>query len=143
MKSTKSNIPIVDMKVPGAIEHLEHVLTERHNIHDRERPYDGQCWTSGGERGSTQVTGLTMRDVSDCLMLALLDSSPSRPGPDSASPCIQMDDIYALNLEEIDPGAIAQNLCCWIEKYMGIFPCLPASTPSSEEILRELIEEAE
>ena len=44
---------------------------------DRERPYDGQSWTDEGERGKTEIKGLTMRDLKDCLVKAMLISSPS------------------------------------------------------------------
>lgn len=44
---------------------------------DRERPYNGQSWTDEGERGKTEVKGLTMRDIRDCLIKAMLVSSPS------------------------------------------------------------------
>ena len=44
---------------------------------DRERPYNGQNWTDEGERGKTEVKGLTMRDIRDCLIKAMLVSSPS------------------------------------------------------------------
>lgn len=41
---------------------------------DRNRPYNGQPWTQNGERGKTEVKGLTMRDISDCLIKAILVS---------------------------------------------------------------------
>lgn len=44
---------------------------------DRERPYNGQPWTDDGLRGSTEVTGLTFRDIKDCLIKAMLISAPS------------------------------------------------------------------
>lgn len=43
---------------------------------DRERPYNGQSWTDDGERGKTEVKGLTMRDIKDCLIKAMLMSAP-------------------------------------------------------------------
>jgi hypothetical protein len=45
---------------------------------DRERPYNGQSWTDEGERGKTEIKGLTMRDIRDCLIKAMLVSSPSK-----------------------------------------------------------------
>lgn len=44
---------------------------------DRERPYNGQSWTDDGERGKTLVEGLTMRDIRDCLIKAMINSSPA------------------------------------------------------------------
>src|SRR3954463_8298631 len=43
---------------------------------DRDRPYNGQPWTDQGERGKTEVKGITMRDVADCLVRAMLLSAP-------------------------------------------------------------------
>lgn len=44
---------------------------------DRNRPYNGQSWTDDGERGKTEVKGLTIRDIRDCFIKALLMSAPS------------------------------------------------------------------
>ena len=83
---------------------------------DRDRDYDGQSHTDNGIRGKTKVSGLTMRDVADCMVMALMDcaqiniNSPIR------------DDIYKVNLEDIDFGAVMQNTTCYIEKMMGIYP---------------------
>lgn len=83
------------------------------DVLDRNRPYDGQPWTDDGKRGMTEISGLTMRDVRDCLILAFYDSSPDREVPSS---------MEELPLAEMSLEAISQNLCCWIERYMGIFP---------------------
>jgi hypothetical protein len=45
---------------------------------DRERPYNGQPHTDHGERGKTEVRGLTLRDICDCLIIAMLKSSPDK-----------------------------------------------------------------
>jgi hypothetical protein len=45
---------------------------------DRERPYNGQSWTDEGERGKTEIKGITMRDLRDCLIKAMLVSSASK-----------------------------------------------------------------
>ena len=42
---------------------------------DRERPYNGQPWTDDGVRGQQEVHGLTMRDIKDCLIKAMLMSA--------------------------------------------------------------------
>ena len=42
---------------------------------DKERPYNGQPWTDGGVRGKQEVKGLTIRDIQDCLIQAMLCSS--------------------------------------------------------------------
>lgn len=74
---------------------------------DRGRPYDGQPWTSHGDRGNHQVTGLTMRDVGDCIargavLAGLVDETPG-----------------------IDRDAVIQAALVEIEKMMGIYPNLP------------------
>lgn len=42
---------------------------------DRNRPYNGQSHTDDGKRGQTEVKGLTMRDIRDCLVKAMLMSA--------------------------------------------------------------------
>ena len=44
-------------------------------MNDKERPYNGQSWTDDGERGKAEVKGLTMRDIRDCLIKAMLMSA--------------------------------------------------------------------
>ena len=83
---------------------------------DRNRPYNGQPWTDTGERGRQEVKGLTMRDIQDCFIFACYDSADNKATASS---------IYKLDWEHIDPMAIAQNLSCWVERYMGIFPNIP------------------
>ena len=39
---------------------------------DRNRPYDGQAHTDNGARGSVQVKGLTIRDITDCFVKGFL-----------------------------------------------------------------------
>ena len=85
---------------------------------DRERPYNGQPHTDDGKRGKTIVEGLTMRDISDCIVKGFLDAG----GIQSENPL--HDDLYKIN-EELDYGAVIQCSMCWVEKYMGIFPNVP------------------
>jgi hypothetical protein len=126
---------------------------------DRERPYNGQPWTDDGARGKTEVKGLTMRDMKDCLIKAFLlsgatkeylqveefskcwdfsncKSDQDRPVPtqyllDNQDKYVftkvetgnwRPQDLYKLDLNEIDPIAVCQNLTCEIERMMGIFP---------------------
>lgn len=44
----------------------------------RNRQYNGQSHTDQGERGKTLVEGLTMRDICDCFIKAVLISSPPK-----------------------------------------------------------------
>jgi len=86
---------------------------------DRGRSYDGQSHTDQGERGKQQVIGLTMRDVADCMVLGFLDCAGIN------RKCPICDDIYSIDLENIDPGAVIQCTMCHVEKMMGIYPNVP------------------
>lgn len=85
---------------------------------DRDRPYNGQPHTDKGERGKTIVSGLTMRDVADCIVLGFLDAG----GIYRERPI--WDDVYSIE-EELDYIAVVQNALCHIEKMMGIYPNVP------------------
>ena len=86
---------------------------------ERNRPYDGQPQTSRGGRGKQEVKGLTIRDVCDCMVLGFLDCAGIH------RECPIHDDIYTIDLSEIDPGAMIRNAACHIEKMMGIYPNVP------------------
>ena len=98
-----------------AIEDIECIGVK--DVLDRNRSYNGQPWTSDGERGQTMVQGLTMRDIRDCLILAFYSSAPLAETPPES--------LENLPLSEMSLEAISQNLVCWLERYMGIFPNLP------------------
>ena len=85
---------------------------------DRDRPYNGQSHTDSGKRGTTLVEGLTMRDISDCMVRGFLDAG----GIQMENPIY--DDIYKLDCK-FSPGAVIKNTMCWIEKYMEIYPNVP------------------
>lgn len=85
----------------------------------KERPYDAQPHTHNGKRGEQLVSGITVRDIADCMVLGFLAAA----GIEREVPI--PDDIYNINLDNIDPGAVIQNTVCWIEKYMGIYPNVP------------------
>jgi hypothetical protein len=98
---------------------------------DHDRPYDGQPHTDSGGRGKQEVKGITMRDVQDCLIRAIvvcLDPS-SEVGKDLRRKLedgsLIWDNIYEADLNWCDPIAIGQNLTCEIEKIMGIYPNVP------------------
>ena len=93
---------------------------------DRERPYNGQPHTDSGKRGKAFVEGLTMRDVSDCIVRGFLDAG----GIETENPV--HDDIYKIDGESLDPGAVIQNALCWVEKYMGIYPNVPKLNTDSD-----------
>ena len=130
---------------------------------DRERPYNGQPWTHNGIRGRQEVKGLTMRDIKDCLIQAfLVCADPDIPEQleltkkvfeISDDPYVgkgteyaakgnwRTQDVYKVDLNRIDPIAVAQNLTCFIEHYMGIYPNVKLEgIPSSDELINELFE---
>ena len=81
---------------------------------NRNRPYNGQRHNHEGERGKTEVCGVTMRDIADCFILALYSSRPYG--------CEATKSVEDLPVEKMSMEAVSQNLVCWIERYMGIFP---------------------
>jgi hypothetical protein len=89
---------------------------------DRDRPYDGQPHTDHGERGKTLVEGLTFRDLRDCFIRGCYESSglPMEQWPGS---------VHDLPWDEMDIIAVAQNMSCNVEKYMGIYPNVPRRIP--------------
>jgi hypothetical protein len=160
-------IPILDSSDEDFEQQLDFALWSTQGSsdyrNDRERPYNGQSWTSHGKRGQTEVKGLTMRDIEDCFIMALLDSCASEKYLEldefskcwDFSECLNEDDkpkpteyllqkqkendpdyistkvdtgnwryqdVYHIDLNNIDPLAVARNLTCRIEKMMDIFP---------------------
>ena len=95
----------------------------------RNRDYVGQPHTDAGERGKTEVKGITMRDVVDCFVLGAFDASGDQFDGEFYEKAqhgnISWNDIYKLDLDKIDPIAWSQNMMCRIEKLMGIFPNVP------------------
>lgn len=96
---------------------------------ERDREYNGQSHTDSGVRGKTIVSGLTMRDISDCIVRGFLDAAGLG---DTVYPI--RDDIYRIDLDKIDPGAVINNTMCWVEKYMGIYPNVPKVKKESNEV---------
>ena len=100
----------------------------------RDRPYGGQPHTNTGNRGATEVRGVTFRDLRDCYIRAVLLSTGSmdidgvnmRPLYEEAckgeNATLCENDLYGFNMDKLDPMAIAQNLCVEVEKLMGIYP---------------------
>lgn len=99
----------------------------------RDRPYSGQPHTDTGIRGATKVEGVTFRDVRDCFIRAwLLSNGIDNPelyeeAQKGEAAAICEDDLYHLK-GDVDPMAVCQNLCCEIERIMGIFPNVPKLT---------------
>lgn len=111
-----------------------------HNMR-RDRPYNGQPHTYTGERGKTEIKGITFRDLRDCFIRAILLSTGAetisgkdmRPLYEEAckgeDAVLCENDLYGWDLNQLDPIAVAQNLSCEVERIMGIFPNVPARKP--------------
>lgn len=105
-----------------------------HNM-QRNRPYSGQPHTDHGERGKTEISGITFRDLRDCFVRAcFLSAGHIHPaGYEQADKGVNAtlceNDLYELDFDEIDIVAVSQNLTCEIERMMGIFPNVPDLAP--------------
>lgn len=118
-------------------DQIEHDLGFNDHNMRRDRPYNGQPHTSTGERGRTEIKGVTFRDLRDCFVRAVLLSAGGqeikgvnlRPRYDEAGKgegaVLCENDLYGFDLDKLDPVAIVQNLCCEVERIMGIYPNVP------------------
>jgi hypothetical protein len=122
-------IPILDSADPKFPQNLAFALwsaggsTDYRN--DRERPYNGQPHTDQGERGKTEVRGLTMRDLKDCYVMGFLQATGRGEVVESGKWRYQM--VYDPPPAGFEPDelAVAQNMLCNVEKMMGIYPNVP------------------
>ena len=112
---------------------MEQAFPERYETSmRRNRPYSGQPHTDHGERGKAEISGVTFRDLRDCFIRAVFLSAHhiASAGYDEAvkgeNAVLSENDLYDLDLNRLDPVAIAQNLSCEIEKLMGIYPNVPS-----------------
>ncbi len=100
----------------------------------RDRPYTGQPQTDTGERGKTEVRGVTFRDLRDCYIRAFFLASSHINSEKYEEACqgefahLCENDLYGWDLNEIDPMAVFQNFSCEIEQLMGIYPNVPLET---------------
>lgn len=124
-------------------DRIEHELGFNDHNMRRDRPYNGQPHTDTGIRGSTEVKGVTFRDIRDCFIRAIfLSTGGSFYTSDNPKLRARMqvlyeeadkgenavlceNDLYGFDLDKLDPMAIIQNLSCEIEKIMGIYPNVP------------------
>lgn len=98
---------------------------------ERSRSYAGQPHTDTGERGKTEVKGITFRDLRDCFIraafLSAFDQDQLRYDEackgEAAALC--ENDLYTLDWNKLDPGAVFRNLSVEVEKIMGIYPNVP------------------
>lgn len=104
------------------------------SLTDPKRPFTGQPHTDAGERGKTEVKGIRFRDLADCVVKALVDAASGdledeaqadelRRRADDGT--LNYNDVYLLDLSQMDPLALMQNICCRVEKVMGIYPNVP------------------
>jgi len=114
---------ILDASDSNFSENLRHAIDDAVeadflNTLDSNRPYDGQPHTDLGIRGKQEIHGITMRDLRDCFIRACYDASglETKDYPK---------DLYDLPWDDMDIIAVLQNMACWVERYMGIFPNLP------------------
>lgn len=118
-------------------DQIEHDLGFRDHNMRRDRPYSGQPHTDTGTRGATEIKGITFRDLRDCFIRAVLlstgaeviDGVNMRPRYEEAdkgeNAALCENDLYGFNLDRLDPMAICKNLCCEVERLMGIYPNVP------------------
>lgn len=101
-----------------------------HNM-ERSRPYTGQPHTDTGERGRTEVKGVTFRDLRDCMVRAFflaaadIDYARYEEALKGERAALCENDLYTLDLNKLDPVAVIQNFGCEVERIMGIFPNVP------------------
>jgi len=122
--------------------HLGGLIDEACGTHDhsmsRNRPYSGQPHTVTGERGATKIHGITFRDLRDaylraiCLANGIDNPALYQEASKGERACICAGDIYEMK-GDVDPIAVVQNLCCEIEKLMGIYPNVPRISVSTEQ----------
>lgn len=114
----------------------------------RDRPYSGQPHTSTGERGKTEIKGITFRDLRDAYIRAyimshersvpgmLVDQEPNARLKEQAELGVNAqlngNDVYDLK-GSVDPMAVVQNLAIELEKLMGIYPNVPPLTYEGNE----------
>lgn len=116
--------------LPGESLH-ETLARMTDNTTDPARPFTGQPHTDQGQRGKTEVKGIRFRDLADCAARAFVDASgmegeegeEMRQRRDDGT--LNYNDVYNIPLDDIDPLAFIQNLCCQVEKAMGIWPNVP------------------
>lgn len=111
-----------------------------HYDHDmsRDRPYKGQTHTDTGIRGSTEIKGITFRDLRDCFIRAVCLSAHHvvphlyAEADKGEAAVLCEDDLFGWDLDQLDPIAISHNLSCEVERIMGIWPNVEPLTASED-----------
>ena len=94
----------------------------------RNRPYKGQMHTDQGERGKTEIKGITFRDLTDAFIIGAMAAGNDQIPDYSEREKKRLfcwNDLYKLDWNKMDAGAVAQNMSCEVEKMMGIYPNVP------------------
>jgi len=91
---------------------------------DPGRPFTGQAHTSQGHRGKTEVKDIRFRDLGDCIAKAFIDSveSTDEMRQRANDGTLNYNDLFELDLFDMDPSALINNVCSRVEKMMGIYP---------------------
>lgn len=108
---------------------------------DPARPFTGQPHTSQGERGKTEVKGIRFRDLQDCAVKAFVDAAvldqekgwAEELGQRAEDGTLNYNDLFEMDLSQMDPVAFIQNLSCRVEKAMGIHPNVPTLHTDADE----------
>ena len=134
----------IDREKPSLDELIDSLNS--HNC-DPNRPELGQQ----PKRSAMMIEGLTRRDIQDCMVLGILECKEGGDFPrvyvgsegtlfknweefkqskedwkDSYidPERVTYNDLYGWDLDKIDPIAAVQNMACYLERRMGVFPCL-------------------
>lgn len=85
------------------------------------------------ERNAVEIKGLSFKDLLDCFILGAIDSSGwDYVYTQEAHAKHDVNTLYELPWGDIDPLAVWQNMACYIEKKMGIFPNIELIKPTTE-----------
>ena len=132
MEKSFDKVPIIDLEDECFEDKLNFNLWSTQSCSDysnsRDRPYDGQPHTDYGERGKTEIKGITFRDLRDCFVKGfLLACHDSEIYTKVEKGTWREQDVYNACQKDpgIDPIAAAQNMSNEIEKMMGIYPNVP------------------
>lgn len=117
------------------------------HVMSRSRPYNGQPWTNQGIRGAQEIKGITFRDLTDAFFRAYILSTDHTSNVNRSmiteaekgtEAVLSPSDLFEVE-GTIDIIAVSQNLCCEIEKLMGIYPntSLPG-IPTTSDIIDSL-----
>jgi hypothetical protein len=101
---------------------------------DPDRPFTGQPHTENGQRGATEIKGIRLRDLADCIVKAWIDAASHTIEDENLQEeligraddgTLNYNDVYKIDCGDVDPLALMLSVCCRVEKAMGIFPNVP------------------